>query len=167
LITGSQAQRFVILAVAPLGLAAGVAVGLAARSIATATQDLIAEAAIIALALLVVVPPAFAGYRAASRHYPDMNAAWAASFDEIKRDAAPDAIVNLWWDYGHWATYFSGRRATVDGASLRDRTVQWTARAFAASSDKESVATLRMLNCGAVTDPDDGTRARPYEMLVK
>jgi hypothetical protein len=172
LITGSQAQRFVILVVVPLGLSAGVAVGLAASGLTqlAAKGDRrrgIAVAAAGALALAVVAPVAIAGYREARGAYPAVNDAWADSFAAIRRDGAPEAIVNLWWDYGHWATYFTERRVTVDGASLKDRTVQWTARAFAAASDREAVAIFRMLGCGEVTDPDDGTRARPYEMLAK
>jgi hypothetical protein len=127
----------------------------------------VARTAAGALALAVVAAPAIAGYREARDANPAMNDAWTNNFAAIKRDAAPDAIVNLWWDYGHWATYFTERRVTVDGASLKDRTVQWTARAFAAASDREAVAIFRMLGCGEVTDPDDGTRARPYEMLAK
>jgi asparagine N-glycosylation enzyme membrane subunit Stt3 len=172
LITGSQAQRFVILALVPLGLSAGVAVGMTARGLTrvAARADWprgLAAAAAGVLALSAVAPPATAGYREAKRAYPAVNDAWADNFAAIRRDAAPDAIVNLWWDYGHWATYFTDRRVTVDGASLKDRTVQWTARAFGAASDREAVAIFRMLGCGNVTDPDDGTRARPYEMLVK
>ena len=172
LITGSQAQRFVILALVPLGLSAGVAVGLAAR-VFTRLADKrswpegVVPAAACVLALAVVAPPAIAGYREARGAYPAVNDAWADNFAAIKRDAASDAIVNLWWDYGHWATYFTDRRVTVDGASLKDRTVQWTARAFAAANDQEAVAIFRMLGCGEVTDPDDGSRARPYEMLAK
>ena len=172
LITGSQAQRFVILALVPLGLSAGVAVGLAARvftrlAARRSWPEGVAAASACVLALAVVAPPAIAGYREARGAYPAMNDAWADNFAAIKRDAAPNAIVNLWWDYGHWATYFTDRRVTVDGASLKDRTVQWTARAFAAATDQEAVAIFRMLGCGEVTDPDDGSRARPYEMLAK
>jgi 4-amino-4-deoxy-L-arabinose transferase-like glycosyltransferase len=172
LITGSQAQRFVILVAVPLGLSAGVAVGLAASGLSQLAAEGdwrrgVAPAAAGVLALAVVAPAAIAGYREARGAYPAVNDAWTDSFAAIRRDASPDAIVNLWWDYGHWASYFTQRRVTVDGASLKDRTVQWTARAFAAPSDREAVAIFRMLGCGEVTDPDDGTRARPYEMLAK
>lgn len=172
LVTGSQAQRFVFLAVVPLGLSAGVAVGLLLNRLMAAAarrawQERMAGAAIAVLGLLVVTSPAIEGYHEARGSFPRLNEAWIENFAAIEQTAAPDAIIHSWWDYGHWITYFSGRRVITDGTSLRDRTVQWAARALAASGDKETIAVLRMLECGSVKDPETGTRERPYEMLIK
>ena len=88
-------------------------------------------------------------------------------FAAIRAQSSSDAIVDIWWDYGHWAKYFTGRPVALDGASLQNQSVHWMARALAATNDAEAIGLLRMMNCGNVTDPDGGSPARPYDMLVR
>src|SRR5262249_6195949 len=83
----------------------------------------------------------------------------------IRASSGPDAIVDTWWDYGHWAKYYTGRAVVTDGASLLGQNVHWMARALAAPSDTEALGWLRMMNCGAVTDPDGQRAASAYTVL--
>lgn len=165
--------RFIVLAMVPLSLSAGVAAGRLAAGLSEGLAGRFRAARIAGmagsagLAIAILAPVGLHGYREAYGHYPRVDHAWADTFSDIRDRTDPDAILDLWWDYGHWATYLAERRVSLDGASLRSRNVHWIARALAASSDGESLALLRMLNCGTVTDPDDGTRERPYETLLK
>jgi len=165
--------RYVLLAVPPLSIAAGIAVGCLASAVAAVGPRRWRPGRILglslagALAAAVVIPVAVGGVRRAYAHYPAVNSAWATVFSKIRTQSIPDAIVDTWWDYGHWAKYLTGRAVNLDGASLQNRGVHWMARALAAPTDVASLGFLRMMNCGDVTDPDGAPPARPYETLVR
>jgi Oligosaccharyl transferase STT3 subunit len=165
--------RYVLLAVPPLSIAAGIAVGcIASAAIAFRAPRwrpgrTLSLSLAGALAAAVVIPVAAGGVRKAYSHYPSVNSAWATVFSAIRAQSAPDAIVDTWWDYGHWAKYLTGRAVNLDGASLRNREVHWMARALAAPTDIATLGFLRMMNCGAVSDPSGEAPARAYETLVR
>ncbi len=163
--------RYILLVAAPLSIAAGVGVGrLGAAALmrwraGRSPLRIVGFVAAGGLAAAVVGPVAERGVGEAYRHHPLVTSAWAGAFAAVRQDSERNAIVDTWWDYGHWAKYFTERPVLLDGASLQNRTVQWMARALAAPTDTESLGLLRMLNCGAVIDPESGAAARPYEML--
>jgi hypothetical protein len=162
--------RYIMLVTVPLSIAAGVGVGrLGAAALATgAGRTPFRIAGVVAaggLAAGVIGPVAVHGIGEAYWHNPLVTSAWAGAFAAVRQNSDRNAIVDTWWDYGHWAKYFTERGVVLDGASLQNRNVHWMARALAASTDGESVGLLRMMNCGAVMDPGSGASARPYEML--
>jgi hypothetical protein len=165
--------RYVLLAVPPLSIAAGVAVGRIASAAAFLEPRLWRHGRALgvslagALAAAVVLPVAAGGVRQAYAHYPSVNSAWVTVFSTIRAQSGPGAIVDTWWDYGHWAKYLTGRAVNLDGASLQNLGVHWMARALAAPTDAASIAYLRMMNCGAVTDPGGAAAARPFEILAR
>jgi len=163
--------RYIMLVAVPLSIAAGVGVGrLGAAALTTtgAGPTSIRISGIVAaggLAAGVIGPVAYHGIGEAYWHSPMVTSAWAGAFAAVRQNSDRDAIVDTWWDYGHWAKYFTERGVVLDGASLQNRNVHWMARTLAASTDGESVGLLRMMNCGAVVEPGSGAPARPYEML--
>ena len=168
-----EGERYILLSMAPLSVSAGIAVGRIGPAIVALGLPQIRRApavgAIVASAIAAVTlgPVASRGWTQAVAFAPHVNKTWADGFAAIRAQSSSDAIVDLWWDYGHWAKYYTDRAVGLDGASLLNRSVQWTAHAFAAPSDTETLGWLRLLNCGAVRDPDSGVAARPYATLIR
>ena len=166
-----EGDRYVILSMAPLSVSAGIAVGRAAsaaRALDLGERPLARAAPVIAagaLAVLALGPVASLGWAQALASAPSINSTWTGAFATIRAQSGSDAIIDSWWDYGHWAKYYTGRAVVLDGASLLNQSVHWMARALAAPSDTEALGWLRMTNCGAVQDPDGERPARPYDML--
>jgi len=166
-----EGDRYVLLSMAPLSVSAGIAVGRAAsavRALGLGEAPLARAARVIAagaLAALALEPVASLGWAQALAFVPSINSTWTEAFSAIRASSGRDAIVDTWWDYGHWAKYYTGRAVVTDGASLLSQSVHWMARALAAPSDTEALGWLRMMNCGAVADPDGQSPARPYDML--
>jgi len=44
-----------------------------------------------------------------------MNDGWYESLTKIKQNASEDAIINSWWDFGHWFKAVGDRAVTFDG----------------------------------------------------
>ena len=168
-----EGDRYILLAVAPLSVSAGVSLGRVASAIAAlslARAPLARAAGMIAgggLAAAALGPVAITGLEQALPYRPHINSAWTNAFATIREQSSNDAIVDIWWDYGHWAKYYTERAVVIDGASLQNRAVHWIARALAAASDTETVGWLRLTNCGTVADPDGRSPARPYDMLMR
>ncbi len=154
-----QGTRFSILFVVPFGLALGVAAdrarGWLGRQMARVRARFasIASAASYAVMLAVLAAPLVAGYATAKNHRPDMHSAWWNSLVKIREESRPDAIVNVWWDYGYWVKYVAERRVLSDGGSLQTHVPHWLAKALLAPTEAETRGILRMLDCGSDATP--------------
>jgi hypothetical protein len=168
-----EGQRFILLAIAPLSMAAGISLGhvaAAVTALGVGRAPLLRGAGLVGaggLAAAAFGPVAIGGLEQATAHAPTVNSAWTGAFATIRAQSGSDAIVDIWWDYGHWAKYFSERAVVLDGALLQSRAVHWMGRTLAAASDAEAIGLLRLMNCGMVADPDGGPPARPYDMLLR
>ncbi|MFC1690855.1 STT3 domain-containing protein [Nanoarchaeota archaeon] len=80
---------------------------------------------------------------------PLINDAWVESLQNIDTIAAPDAIVNSWWDYGHWFKYWADRAVTFDGASQNSPPAHWVGKVLSTDNEDLAVGILRMLDCGS------------------
>lgn len=151
--------RFSILFVVPFGVAFGAGADrvrqwLAGQMLRMAPRfPSIASAASYAVMLAVLAPPVLAGYATAKNHRPDIHSAWWNSLGKIREESRPDAIVNVWWDYGYWAKYAAERRVSHDGGSLQTHLPHWLAKALVAPTEAESRGILRMLDCGSDATP--------------
>jgi hypothetical protein len=125
--------------------------------------------ALAGLALGVVMfLPLQRGYVTARDYVPRISDGWWDTLEKIRAESATDAIINAWWDYGHWAKYAAERRVSVDGSSLLTHVPHWLGKALAAPSDKESVGVLRMLNCGSDALPTpEGDQGAYGKILAK
>jgi hypothetical protein len=115
----------------------------------------------------VLVFPTYHGVQEAEKSYPQMTDAWWDTFTELRNHSAADAIINLWWDYGHWAKYVAERRVSGDGASLATHVHHWLGKALVTSSEKESIGLLRMLNCGSDATPLPEGRLGAYDKILR
>ena len=152
--------RFFILMAPPLGIAIAVAAGrlyaegrdLARRTKTRYRRIAVRVLLVVVLALLIIRPVQW-GYATARNYTPDMHDAWWQSLSRIAEESGPDAIVNTWWDYGHWVKYVAQRRVSNDGSSLLTHVPHWLGRALMAPTERESIGVLRMLNCGSDATP--------------
>jgi asparagine N-glycosylation enzyme membrane subunit Stt3 len=149
--------RFAMLVVPAFAIAAGVAVGAAFNFLHNfSTKSLkinrhISSAVLLALIFALLLSPVRAGYAAGKGYVPSMNDAWYDSLTKIKTESPNNAIINSWWDFGHWFKYAADRAVTADGASQNSPQAYWLGRMLVTNNEDEAIAVLRMLDCGSNT----------------
>jgi len=67
--------------------------------------------------------------------------------ERIKEDSQPDAIINSWWDFGHWFKFWADRAVTFDGSSQNTPQAYWIGRTLLTDDENLAVGILRMLDC--------------------
>jgi Oligosaccharyl transferase STT3 subunit len=154
----SRAVRFFLLFEIPFGFAFAVAVErlrilIDSEAVRFFDQKRLISAVTFGVVLVLLGYPVSRGYKFAAGMFPAMNSAWWETLVKIRGESRPDAIVNAWWDYGHWIKYAAERRVTSDGASLRTHVPHWLAKALLAPTDDEAIGLFRMLNCGSDATP--------------
>jgi dolichyl-diphosphooligosaccharide--protein glycosyltransferase len=87
---------------------------------------------------------------------PMMNDAWQKSLVFIKDNTNKDAIINSWWDYGHWFKAIAQRKVLFDGKTQNSPVAYWMAKALITNDEDEAVGILRML---------DISRNKAFELL--
>ncbi|MFA5089879.1 MAG: STT3 domain-containing protein [Candidatus Omnitrophota bacterium] len=80
---------------------------------------------------------------------PLMNRHWWALLEEVRVKTPKEAILNSWWDYGHWFKAVAERRVLFDGATQDTPVAYWMGRALLTDSEVEAAGILRMLNSGS------------------
>ena len=69
--------------------------------------------------------------------------------DKIKADSKPDAIINSWWDFGHWFKFWADRAVTFDGTTQNTPMAHWVGKALLTDNEELAIGLLRMLDCGS------------------
>lgn len=162
--TMTQGIRFVLLLIPPFAVAAGIAIGIIYQYLkewlvkgANFSQYWVVPLLFVLFSLLLATPIS-QGYQDAKQQAPSMNDAWWDSLTQIKEQSEENAIVNSWWDFGHWFKYVADRAVTFDGASQSTPMAHWIGLALLTDSEKEAVAILRMLDCGSSLGVQDVER---------
>lgn len=108
---------------------------------------------IIMLIVVLIIPISVAStsLSVTKSFVPHYNAAWDDALLKIRDESQPDAIVNSWWDFGHWFKYTTERGVTLDGATQNSPQLHWLGKLLLTDSEKESRGILRMLDCGGNT----------------
>ncbi|NQV09003.1 hypothetical protein HQ529_04085, partial [Candidatus Woesearchaeota archaeon] len=108
-----------------------------------------------------------AGYGTAVREIPSMNDAWYNALNKIDMEAAPDAIINSWWDFGHWFKMIGNRAVTFDGTSQNTPMAHWVGKSLITRDEKQAISILRMLDCGShrAFDELDAVIQHPAESI--
>ncbi|MBT7237582.1 hypothetical protein HN865_01865, partial [Candidatus Woesearchaeota archaeon] len=106
---------------------------------------------IILIILLVVmfISPIKDTHKTAMGEVPQMNDAWYDTLTKIKQETAETAIINSWWDFGHWFKAIADRKVTFDGASQNIPQAHWVGKVLLTNNEEEAIAILMMLDCGA------------------
>ncbi len=166
--TSTQGVRFILLAVPPMSIA--IALGLEFLVVVGAKlinsifnlDPKIASQIIIAIVLIifflpqqVVLGKSIVGNsffdksaKLAKNEVPSMNDAWYNTLIKIRDNSTKNAIITSWWDFGHWFAAIAERPVTFDGSSQNKPQAHWVGRILASKDEEESLAILRMLDCG-------------------
>lgn len=108
--------------------------------------------------LLVLLFPVKAGWDTAVAEMPSMDDAWWEALTFIKENSTDDdykdeiwngAIINSWWDFGHWFKAVADRAVTFDGETQNTPMAHWIGHVLLTENEDEAVGLLRMLDCGS------------------
>ena len=146
--------RFTLLAVPAFAIAVGVTFGISYsylnRLITSGIKinKNISKILVIILLSLLLFGPYRSGKATAENEIPSMNDAWYNSLQKIDIEAEPDAIINSWWDFGHWFKMVGNRAVTFDGTSQNSPNAHWIGSTLLTNDEDYAVGTLRMVDCG-------------------
>ncbi|MBS3110369.1 hypothetical protein J4227_07615 [Candidatus Woesearchaeota archaeon] len=146
--------RFTLLLVPPIAIGIGITFGFLHETITYLLSKAVKiNRAIISIIIFLVfayylVSPVRGGIGTASSYLPNVNDQWWEDLTAIKENSQPDAIINSWWDFGHWFKFIADRRVTLDGSSQNNPQLHWLGRSLLTPSDNEARGILRMLDCG-------------------
>jgi len=147
--------RFILLLIPVFSIAIGVAIGYLYQYFQRVlNEDMklnkkIASIIVFAVLCLILIAPIQIGISAGESYMPSMTSGWWNTLTKIKQESKPDAIINSWWDFGHWFKYVAERRVTLDGASQNSPNAHWLGLALQANEENRSIGVLRMLDCGS------------------
>ncbi len=159
--------RFNLLIVPAFALAWGIASSVLIKQGSIWVKKLIdipqrtAQIVLFALLLLILVlPQSTAGggnqvgmlpnaINTAKGHTPQMTDAWFDVLTKIKTESEENAIINSWWDFGHWFKAIADRAVTLDGGLQNKPQAHWLGKLMLTNNERQSVGILRMLDCGA------------------
>jgi len=157
-------SRFLLLLVVPISVGAGISLQFIYDFAYTlfnsvfrtdfAHRKRILKLAALLPIIILIVAPVKAGISTANSFAPSINAQWVEALQTINHDSQEDAIINSWWDFGHWFKFFADRRVTLDGASQNNPPLHWLGKILLTSDEEQAVAILRMIDCGSNTAYD-------------
>jgi len=147
--------RFVLLLVPAFSIAVGVFFGYTYNFVTKyLTKSLevhkyISQGIVILLIVVLFIGPMRSADAIANNEVPSMTDAWYNSLTKIKEESQPDAIINSWWDFGHWFKAIGDRAVTFDGASQNTPMAHWIGKSLLTDDEQLSIGILRMLDCGS------------------
>jgi hypothetical protein len=147
--------RFTLLLVAPIGIGIGITLGFLYNmlvewmSSSFHIKRFITGIILFILFSLILIAPVSAGISTAKNYIPNVDDQWWNDLTNIKDNSNKDAILNSWWDFGHWFKYIADRGVTLDGSSQNSPQLHWLGKILLTSDDREARGILRMLDCGA------------------
>jgi len=159
----SKGVRFILLLVPAFAVAAGIAVGMLWKWLTDALSSGLSINRTLTGAVMFVLffgmlwfPTNFvkAGTDTAVNEIPSMNDAWYGALTKINLEAEPDAIINSWWDFGHWFAAVGNRSVTLDGGRQNSPQAHWLGKLMLTWDEDESMGILRYLDCGGNTGFD-------------
>jgi dolichyl-diphosphooligosaccharide--protein glycosyltransferase len=149
----TKGVRWVLLMVPAISIAFGILVGVTVRylgnylSSGLSVNKTIVRISLVILFTLLLIQPFNRAVTIARNEVPSMNDAWAESLTLIKTNSTQDAIINSWWDFGHWFKYWADRAVTFDGTSQTGPRAHFIGLTLLTDSEDEAVGILRMLDC--------------------
>ncbi|MDP7322585.1 MAG: STT3 domain-containing protein, partial [Candidatus Woesearchaeota archaeon] len=104
----TKGVRFTLLLVPAFAIGFGIALGELYRyanvwiAKGLHVNKFVSKMTVMIVILLLLVPTYSSAKRTAEQEIPSFNDAWAISLEKIKSESEPNAIINSWWDFGHW-----------------------------------------------------------------
>lgn len=149
----TKGVRFTLLLVPAFGIALGVCFGVLFRTLSQMIEKgihinkNITKIIVIVVLGLFLIGPYNSAKSVAKNEVPSADDAWWASLEKIKMESSPDAIINSWWDFGHWFKYIADRAVTFDGTTQETPQAHWIGNSLLTGSEEEAVGILRMVDC--------------------
>jgi len=154
LYASTKGMRFALLLLPPFVLGVGLAIGYLFIKLKKwlnkdleVNKKLITTVFILAL-IAISIPWINKADNTAKNEVPNINDAWYISLTKIKEESQENAIINSWWDFGHWFKAVADRAVTFDGASQNTPQAHWIGKVLLTDNQDEAIAILRMLDCG-------------------
>ncbi len=150
----TQGVRFVLLLVPAFSIAFGAGAGIiyqfASKWINKEMKipKNVVNIVLILVLLLLLAGPISSANKTAKNEIPSMNDAWYDTLTEIKEKSSEDAIINSWWDFGHWFITLADRRVTFDGGGQDRHMAHWVGKSLLENDEEKAVGILRMVDCG-------------------
>jgi len=151
----TKGVRFTLLVVPAFAIGLGIAVGdiykYASSWITKGlnVNKLVSKIAVMAMLIVVLlIPPFTSALNIGKNEIPSFNDAWRNSLERIKADSQPDAIINSWWDFGHWFKFWADRAVTFDGTTQNTAQAHWIGKVLLTDDETVAIGILRMLDCG-------------------
>jgi asparagine N-glycosylation enzyme membrane subunit Stt3 len=122
----TKGVRFILFLIPAFAVAIGVAIGYVYQYLATMItkefkiQETIVKVCLFILLAFLLIMPIKVGMGASQSFVPSMTKGWWDSLQKINNESAPNAILNSWWDFGHWFKYVADRSVTVEA-----RIISW------------------------------------------
>jgi len=157
--------RFSLLVVPAFAVGFGITLGIAFKYLNKWINSIlhikkwITKIALFIILLLIIgispKPPFCTGsmcgsaFATAKNEIPSMNDAWYNALSKIREESAQDAIINSWWDFGHWFKMVGDRAVTFDGTSQNTPMAHWIGKVLLTDDEDTAIGILRMLDCGS------------------
>lgn len=148
-----EALRFVLLLVVPMGLAFGLTISKLYHLIEKVLPRYLNRSwALMVRAAVVFIFCAYLISDVATIHaklmpmLPQMNTYWHQALIKIKNETPKDAIINSWWDFGHWFKAIAQRRVLFDGMTQNTPYAYWMAQTLLTDNEDQAIGILRMIN---------------------
>ncbi len=145
--------RFTLLLVPAFAIGFGIALGELYRHASTwiakglQVNRYVSKITVIIIILLLLINPYRSAAQTSKQEIPSFNDAWAISLEKIKADSNPNAIINSWWDFGHWFKFWADRAVTFDGTSQNTPQAHWIGKVLLTEDEERAIGILRMLDC--------------------
>ena len=144
--TVTKGSRFIEGFSIPIGLAAGLFIGLIVPNIAKRIKN----AKYCAIAMLIIIaavsyPSVVGAYTISNSVVPGTDDSMYSSLEYIKNNTAENTVITSWWDFGHLFAAVADRPITFDGASQNNPRAYWVGKALLTSNEDLSAGILRML----------------------
>ena len=149
----TTAIRFALLLVVPIGLMCGVAVSkcyeimgkVFSKHLKKPTEEIV-RAVLVLIFALYLVSHLWLVHAQALASVPQMDVYWHRALTKIQKETPPNAIINSWWDFGHWFKAIGDRRVLFDGMTQNTPYAYWIASGLLSDNEKETVGILKMIN---------------------
>ncbi len=149
--------RFTLLLVVPLVISFGIGVYTIYQLLAPVLKarffipNSVVKVILVILFLALLIQPFREGYTMSMNMVPSISDQWYNLLVELRENSDPRAIINSWWDMGHWFKAIGNRATTLDGGNQNSPQAHWLGRLLLTDNEYESMGILRMLDCGANT----------------
>lgn len=149
----TKGVRFTLLLVPAFGIAFGICLGILYKygsefiEKGIHVNKTIAKIIVLFILCLLIVAPYKSANATVENEIPSMNDAWWNSLEKIKLESEPNAIINSWWDFGHWFKMIADRAVTFDGTSQGTPQAHWIGNALLTDDEDTAIGILRMLDC--------------------